>query len=360
MDHAILIVDDVDLNREMLSCILEEEYTIMEAGDGETALKLVEEHQKDIVAILLDLVMPGMDGYEVMKRLNDMKVIDKIPVLVISGDNAAETEQKCFDYGISDFIGKPFNNMLVKKRVRNAVDSYLYKNQLEEKVAEQTLALRKTCQALRIQADRLKRRNQDVIDMLGTVVEYRNIESGQHIQRVKGYTKILAECFMKEYPEYNLTPEKIETIVSTSALHDIGKITIPDKILLKPGKLTKEEFEYMKSHTTRGCEILDTIKQEWDTEARKISYEICRHHHERYDGKGYPDGLKGEQIPISAQLVSVADVYDALVNERCYKDAFSTDEAFRMIINGECGVFSPKLMEVFRKVRKEFEEFSRS
>lgn len=195
--------------------------------------------------------------------------------------------------------------------------------------------------------------------MLGTIVEYRNLESGEHIKRVKNYTRILAECAMKEYPEYGLTQEKIEMMVSASSLHDIGKITIPDHILLKPGRLTKEEFELMKSHTLRGCEILDEIKLGWDPEMKQVIYGICRHHHERYDGKGYPDGLAGEDIPIAAQCVSIADVYDALVNERCYKDAFSPDEAYRMITNNECGVFSPKLMEVFYKVRKQFEALAR-
>jgi putative two-component system response regulator len=182
------------------------------------------------------------------------------------------------------------------------------------------------------------------------------MESGEHIQRVKGYTEILANEMMKDYPEYELNTKKIELIVSASALHDIGKISIPDNILMKPGKLTKDEYEYMKSHTLRGCEILNQIKGAWDQEYSKYSYEICRYHHERYDGRGYPDGLKGDDIPISAQLVSIADVYDALVNERVYKDAFSKDQAFQMITQGECGVFSPKLLEAFRKVRREFEE----
>jgi putative two-component system response regulator len=181
------------------------------------------------------------------------------------------------------------------------------------------------------------------------------MESGEHIQRVKGYTEILANEMMKSYPEYGLTAKKIEVIVSASALHDIGKIAIPDNILMKPGKLTNEEYEFMKSHTLRGCEILNNIKGAWDQEYGKYSYEICRYHHERFDGRGYPDGLEGDQIPISAQLVSIADVYDALVNERVYKDAFPKDKAFQMITQGECGVFSPKLLEAFRKVRKEFE-----
>lgn len=208
---------------------------------------------------------------------------------------------------------------------------------------------------LQLQAEKLQQSNVKIIDILGTVVEYRNLESGEHINRVKGFTKILAERLMEEYPEYGLTPKSVEMISSASALHDIGKIAIPDHILLKPGRLTEEEFDYMKSHTTRGCDILNSIEGVWDDSYGKLSYDICRHHHERYDGKGYPDGLKGEEIPIAAQIVSVADVYDALVTERVYKGAYTKDEAFHMIVNGECGVFSPKLLECFRHVRKDFE-----
>ena len=355
MRNKILIVDDVEINREILGSILENDYTILEAENGVRALEVVEETQNELTAILLDLVMPEMDGIRVLEILNEKKLINSIPVLVISGDSSYEIEKKCFELGVTDYITKPFNNVIIKQRVKNVSSLYDYKLKLEEKVEEQTAVLRKAYQTLKVQAEKLHRNNQMIIDMLGTVVEYRNLESGEHIQRVKYYTKILAEKTMTEYPEYNLTPEKIATIVSSSSLHDIGKITIPDRILLKPGRLTKEEYEYMKSHTIRGCELLDEINQEWEPESKKAIYEICRSHHERYDGKGYPDGLKGEEIPLSAQLVSVADVYDALVNERCYKDAYSPDEAYRMIVNGECGAFSPKLMDVFRKVRKEFE-----
>lgn len=357
MRKKILIVDDVDVNRELLSAILEEDYPIIESDNGKKALELIYCMKDELAAVLLDLIMPEMDGFMVLEELNKRGgIIGNVPILVISGENSADTENKCLEAGVSDFIGKPFNNMVVKNRVNNIVNFFDNKNVLEEKVAEQTAILRKAYTTLKAQAEQLKKRNQEIIDMLGTVVEYRNLESGEHIQRVKEYTRILAQCFMKEYPEYNLTKEKIEVIVSASALHDIGKITIPDSILQKPGRLTKDEYEYMKSHTTRGCELLDAIKSEWDKEARQVSYEIIRHHHERYDGKGYPDGLAGDDIPVSAQLVSVADVYDALVNERCYKDAYSTDQAFKMIVKGECGIFSPKLMECFRKVREEFEK----
>lgn len=358
MRNKILIVDDVELNRAMIGTILEEDYTIVEADNGETALEILDAIKDEIAAILLDLIMPKMDGFQVLEELNRTGIVKKIPVLIISGENSAENEHRCFELGIADFIGKPFNNLIVKRRVRNVADFYNYKNTLEEKVAEQTAVLRKAYQTLKAQTEKLKMRNQEIIEVLGTVVEYRNLESGEHVQRVKGYTRILAECFMREYPEYKLTQEKIDMIVSASALHDIGKIAIPDSILQKPGRLTKDEYEYMKSHTTRGNEIIDSIKSGWDQDARQVSYEIIRHHHERYDGKGYPDGLEGDHIPISAQFVSVADVYDALVNERCYKDAYSPEAAYHMIVRGECGVFSPKIMDCFRKVRKEFEELA--
>ena len=355
MRKKILIVDDVDINREMLGQILESDYIILEAANGNQALTLIRKNHNELAAILLDLIMPEMDGFQVLETLNKENFIGKIPVLVITGERTIEAEECCFSLGVSDFIRKPFTNSLVRKRVKNVSDFFEYKNNLEKKVDEQTVFLRKACQKLQVQADRLQKQNAEIIDIMGTIVEYRNIESGEHIQRVKDYTKVLAQRFMTEYPEYNLTPQRIETIVLASALHDIGKITIPDSILLKPGRLTAKEFECMKSHTTKGCEILNAIKVGLDAESKHVSYEICRHHHERYDGKGYPDGLIGEQIPISAQLVSIADVYDALVNKRCYKDAFPKEEAFHMITNGECGAFSPKLIDVFCKVRKEFE-----
>ena len=211
---------------------------------------------------------------------------------------------------------------------------------------------------LKEQAKKLEESNEKIIDILGTVVESRNLESGEHIKRVKGLTGVLALQVMADYPEYGLDEQKVEAIVAASSLHDVGKISIPDHILLKPSRLTEKEFEYMKLHTTKGCEILDKIEGIWDEEYKEMSYEICRYHHERYDGKGYPDHLEGEQIPISAQIVSIADVYDALVCERVYKKAFPKDIAFHMIMNGECGVFSPKLLECFQKVKNEFERIA--
>lgn len=358
MQNRILVVDDAELNRELLADILEDDYNIEMAEDGEEAIKKIKEYNKNLKAILLDLQMPKMDGFAVLEEMRKKGWMDRIPVLIISGEQAIEIENRCFELGVSDFIHKPFEPSLVKNRVKNNVDLFIYKNQLEAKVEKQTETLRKQYKILQVQAEKLKENNDKIIEILGTVVEYRNLESGQHIKRVKGFTEILAYQMMKDYPEYGLDEHKIEMIVTASSLHDVGKICIPDKILLKPGRFTDEEFEFMKSHTTRGCDLLNQIEGIWNDEYRQTSYDICRHHHERYDGKGYPDGLKGDDIPISAQIVSVADVYDALVCERVYKDAYSKDKAFHMIINGECGMFSPKLMECFRKVRDQFEKLA--
>ena len=358
MKHKILVVDDAELNRDLLKTILEDEFIIETAEDGEQGMDILAGSTEEIKAVLLDLHMPKMNGFTFITEMKNRGWLEKIPVLVISGERSIEIENQCFELGVSDFIHKPFEPSLIKMRVKNTVDLFLYKNQLEEKVEVQTAALKKQFKLLQIQAAKLKESNIKIIDILGTVVEYRNLESGEHIKRVKGFTKILAEQLMKDYPEYGLTEHMIEVIVSASSLHDVGKITIPDQILLKPGRLTKDEFEYMKSHTTKGCNILNSIQDIWDDEYQKTSYEICRHHHERYDGKGYPDGLMGDDIPISAQIVSIADVYDALVCERCYKDAIPKDKAFHMILTGECGIFSPKLLECFRKSREQFEKLA--
>lgn len=355
MKAKVLVVDDMQINRDILEEILEDKYEILKASNGVEALKVLDEEGENLGVILLDLMMPEMDGFGVLEELKKRELIGKIPVIVISSDMTPGSEEKCFDYGVSDFIRKPFNENLVRLRVGNVEDLYSYKNSLEKKVSNQTRILTEQNAKLKEQTVRLAESNQKIIDILGTVVESRNLESGQHINRVKKYTEILARQMMEDYPEYGLTEHMISVMGPASALHDVGKIAIPDSILLKPARLSADEFEVMKSHTTRGCLIINNIEGAWDEEYAKMSYEICRHHHEKWDGKGYPDGLKGDEIPIAAQIVSVADVYDALVNERVYKDAFSKDKAFAMIVGGECGQFSPKMMESFRKVRSQFE-----
>ncbi len=359
MRDKVLIIDDVAFNREMLTEILEGEYAVITADDGQKGIDLLAGHEREICVVLLDLIMPVMDGFEVMQIMERRGYLKQIPVLVISGETAVDIERRCFDYGVTDFIKKPFDNELVLRRVRNMVDLFAYRNNLEERVASQTMTLKNQYEMICRQAKVLEKRNEQITDILAEVVESRNLESGEHVKRVKAYTRILAQELKKRYPEYGLTDEEVHIIESASAVHDIGKIAIPDNILLKPGRLTDEEFACMKSHTLRGCEVLGHIEGVWDERYRKYAYTICRHHHERFDGRGYPDQLEGDAIPIEAQIVSVADVYDALISERCYKQAFTKEQAFEMITNSKCGTFSPKLMDCFRNAREAMESVSR-
>ncbi len=278
------------------------------AENGKDAMQILESHYQEIALLMLDLVMPVMDGFAVLRELQKRPWGKELGIIIISSETAVKVESECFDLGAADFVRRPFDNQLVKNRVSNVISLYQTQMELEQKVQRQMETLQKQYRLLQLQAEKLRRSRSNVI-------------------------------------------------VSASALHDIGKIAIPDAILLKPGKLTREEFEHMKTHTTKGGEILNNIKNVWDEEYGKVSYEICRYHHERYDGNGYPDGLKGEQIPVSAQIVAVADVYDALVNERVYKSAYPKEIAFQMIMTGECGVFSPKILDSFWSVRREFEKY---
>ncbi len=341
MRNTVLIVDDVEINREILGNILSEDYRIVTAKDGINAMETVDIEKDNLVAILLDLVMPNMDGFEVLEELNEKGILNNIPVLVISTEDSRASEQECFSAGISDFIHKPFDSNVVRTRVNNTVSLYLYKRHLEETIAEQTKII--------------ERRNSSLLDLLASVVESRDLESGSHVERVKGYTKILAEQISRKYPKYGLNILNIDILADASVLHDIGKISIPDSILLKPSKLTEEEFAKMKTHTTKGADFIKSVREMWDDDYGKISYEIAKYHHEKFDGKGYPEGLSGNDIPISAQIVSIADCYDALISKRCYKDAFEKKKAFEMIVNGECGVFNPDIMQCFVDRIEDFE-----
>lgn len=342
--NKILIVDDMEINRAILCELFHKDYDVMEAENGLTALNLLHQHQDSIAIILLDIIMPVMDGFQVMEHLQSEGIMKKIPVILITADTYQENEIKALDLGASDIILKPFNAHIVKKRVENSIELYRHKNHLEDLVEHQTKKLTET--------------NDFIIDALSTVIEYRSMESGHHIRRIRVLTKTLAACVQRMFPEYKLTPRLIDTIASASAMHDIGKIAIPDSILLKPGRLTPEEFEIMKTHTTKGCEILQTFQRMDDKVYLHYCYDICRYHHERWDGKGYPDGLKGDEIPVCAQIVSIADVYDALTSDRVYKPAFSHEEAVQMILHGECGIFSAQLINCFEQVSVIFKEIS--
>ena len=339
MKNRILIVDDAYINRELLKEMLSENYEILEAENGKEALDIVE-NEKHINGILLDLVMPVMDGFELLEELKKTDIMDKIPVMIISSEMTAQNENRCFNYGVFDFIGRPFKLQIVQKRVENMIKIYDYKNHLEDRVRAQTEVLRKA-------NEKLKKRNKDIMDMLGTIVEFRNLESGEHIKRVKEYTRVLAEYFSVKYPEYDLTRDKINNIVEASALHDLGKICIPDRILLKPGKLTDEEFAYMKTHTTRGCELLNSVNIDWNEELIKICYEIIRHHHEKYDGTGYPSMLSGNDIPYLARITSVADTFDAMTSKRSYRDSLPLETVIAEFKRCRGTQFDPELDDVF-------------
>lgn len=342
---TILIADDAEINREMLKLIFEEQFNVLEAADGDQTIEVLDEQHDEIVMLFLDLIMPGKTGLEVMEYMKSKGYMKTIPVIMITGEATTESDVKAYEYGASDIIYKPFEAKVVMRRTLNILELFESRIHIEKKLAKRTNQLIAT-------RKQLEKSTEFLVNALSSIVEFRGLESGEHTKRIKYFTRILLNYVKEYYPEYELTKDQIDLIVQASALHDIGKITIPDSILLKPGKLTPDEFEEVKKHTTNGCEILENFKQE-DNEFYRYCYDICRHHHERYDGNGYPDGLKEEEIPIWAQVVSIIDVYDALVSKRVYKSAFATDEAVRMIFDGECGVFSPKILECFELAKQD-------
>ena len=340
---TILIVDDSELNRVMLAAMLGENYEILEASDGVEALSVIQKYETSIDLVLLDIVMPGMDGFEVLAYMNRDKWIEDIPVIMISSEGSESYIRRAYELGASDYISRPFDAKVVYQRVINMIKLYAKQRRLIHLVTDQIYEKEKN--------------NRMMTGILSQIVEFRNGESGLHVLHINILTQLLLEKLMRKSENYDLSWSQQHMIATASALHDIGKIGIDEKILNKPGKLTKEEFEAMKQHTIIGARLLDSLEMYHDEEMMKYAYEICRWHHERYDGKGYPDGLKGEEITISAQVVSLADVYDALVSDRVYKKAYSHEKAMEMILNGECGMFNPLLLEclveIQDKVRKE-------
>lgn len=340
---TILIADDAELNRELLRQIFEEDFDILEAGDGAQTTRILDEKHDVISLLLLDLVMPEKTGLEVMAYMRIKGYMDKIPVIMITGEATAETDEKAYEFDAADVIYKPFDSRVIRRRALNILELYESRHNMEEQLEQRTKELKESQR-------KLQRSNDFLVNALSSVVEFRSMESGEHIKRVKYFTRIFLTYLMKYYPEYHLKKEQVSMIVNASALHDIGKIAIPDDILLKPGKLTKDEFALMKKHTIKGCEILEKFKQE-DSEFYRFCYDIVRFHHERYDGKGYPDGLVGEDTPIWAQVVAIVDVYDALVSKRVYKTPYASDVAVNMIMKGECGAFSPKILDCFQMAK---------
>lgn len=338
----ILIVDDSDMNRAILADMLNDQYEILEAENGIEALKLLHEHETGISLVLLDIVMPEMDGFEVLAMMNRYHWIEEIPVIMISAENSHSAVERAYELGATDYISRPFDEVIVCRRVINTIMLYSKQKRLISMVADQMYESEKS--------------NTLMVSILSHIVEFRNGESGLHVLHIGTMTEMLLKRLREKTEKYNLDPATISMISKAAAFHDIGKISISEEILNKPGKLTKEEFEIMKTHSAVGAEMLANLPLHKEEPLVKVAYEICRWHHERYDGNGYPDGLKGEEIPISAQVVSLADAYDALISERVYKKAFSHEQAIHMILHGECGAFNPLLLECLEDIAGHIEE----
>ncbi len=343
MKKSILVVDDMELNRAILCEIFRQDYHMIEAENGEEALKCIKERENELAAVLLDIVMPVMDGFAALEQMNQTDFTKKVPVFLITAENTEESTIKGYEMGVMDVIGKPFVSHIVKRRIESVIELFHIRNKLSKKVDIQERELdekRKELESL----------NRALIETLATAIEFRDCESGDHVRRIHDFT-----LFFLNHMEFGKGMDAVqkEEIATAAILHDVGKIAIPDNILNKPGKLTSEEFEIMKSHTVQGCELLERIPEITHHPIYKYAYDICRHHHERWDGRGYPDGLAGEEISMWSQIVALADVYDALTTDRVYKKAFTHEESLRMILNGECGQFNPMLMDTLRDLSEE-------
>lgn len=340
--YKILIVDDSEMNREILSSMLGDEFDILEAADGKECISVIRKYGRDIALVLLDIVMPEMDGFEVLEFMNKHEWIDDIPVIMISSEDSAASVKKAYEMGVSDYINRPFDVEVVHRRVFNTIKLYAKQRRLIALITNQVYEKEKN--------------NRILIEILSQIVEFRNGESGRHVLNVNIITGILLEQLAQITDKYNISWSDRLIITTAASLHDIGKIGIDEKILNKAGRLMPQEIEKMKEHTVIGASILENMELFKDEELVKTAYQICRWHHERYDGRGYPDGLKGEEIPVSAQVVALADVYDALVSRRVYKKSYSHEEAMKMILGGECGAFNPILLQCLTEAQDKIKE----
>lgn len=340
---SVLIVDDSEMNRAILSEMLKDEYCILEADSGRAALDMVDRYGDELSLVLLDIVMPGMNGFEVLGDLSRRSIIDNLPVIMISSEDSDDVVLRAYELGASDYVNRPFDSRVVRRRVSNTIRLYAKQRRLTSLLSQQYNE--------RVKNSRM------LIDIMAGVMELRNGESGRHVTNIEKLTELLLGCLVHRSDSISLDNEERSTIALASALHDIGKMSIDDAILNKPGRLTSEEFEIMKTHTTIGADMLHELGRHHAGNAlMEYAYQIARWHHERWDGKGYPDGLKGDDIPIAAQVVSVADVYDALTSVRVYKDAIPHEEAIQMILDGKCGTFNPLLLDCLLEVQDRIAE----
>ena len=359
-DHSkkiIAIVGNAGENKATFEQIFGMKYEIIEDTNLFEAAKKIITHKDRLAAVVLDVMAPEKEGYAIMDAMNKQGLLQMMPVFVmITKDVAPPVELGCYRKGASAVIRKPYGPLVIKERLSHWIELYQTKRELETRVQEQSAAMREQFKKMQERETVMHSMDERMIEKIATIIEFRNLESKYHLERIRGFTRVLATTIMQNYPEYGLDAHKIEVMTQASVIHDVGKITISDTILLKPGRLTDEEFEIMESHTTRGCDIVRMLVDVQDKEYYDMCMDIVRHHHEKYDGRGYPDGLRGEEISIAAQIVALADVYDALVSERIYKSAFTTEKAHEMIKNGECGLFSVKLLNCFDIAKGQMEE----
>jgi len=333
----VLIVDDVAMNRELLSAVLGDESDVREAADGLEALEILKEEPFDLM--LLDLNMPRMDGMTLLKETRNMPELANMPVIVISADDSLETLHRAYELGAVDYLPKKMDTEVIRRKVADTVLRSVKQKQL--------------LKVLNDQVYERERNNRLMVMVLSNVVEFRNGESATHVQNINVLTEAILRTYIRKYGAGDLTEEDISLICLASSFHDIGKIAIDGSILNKPGRLTDEEFETIKTHTTIGADMLSRIEGWQEYPVMRYAYEIARWHHERFDGRGYPDHLHGDEIPLSAQVVAVADVYDALISERVYKPAYSHETALEMIFDGKCGMFNPKLLMCLEECKDE-------
>ena len=342
----LLIVDDSRMNRDILNEMLRDDYDIMEAEGGQEAISILEQYSSEISLVLLDIIMPDVSGFDVLSRMVRSGWLDDIPVIMISSEDAEDTVLRAYELGASDYVSRPFDMRVVRQRVSNIMRLYAKQRRLSAMLAQQYYEREKDASML--------------VNVMGGAMELRNGESGPHVRHVRGLVEILLERLVQKSDKYAITSSERSSIGMASVLHDIGKLAIPDNVLNKPGRLTDEEFAIMKTHSALGAEMLESMDEYGSTKLLQIARDICRWHHERFDGKGYPDGLVGDQIPIAAQVTSIADVYDALTSDRVYKKAYSHEKAMQMILDGECGVFNPLLLDclvdVQDRIRSDWDE----
>ncbi len=354
----MLVADHIEMNKSIIHEIFASEYEIIQTSGSELTFQLMTQYRNTLSMIMINEDIARNFSKDIVKTLTNLKLFENVPVLLVLNQNSARMKQMNIDLPFSDVVSSPVNPYVIQKRVANLVELYSHKCELEDLVQKQTAKILSQNKALKLQQRKINTINNDMLDTLSTVIEYRDVESGRHIHRIKKFTEVMLRQLAVRYPKYRMTEEKINLIASASSLHDIGKIAIPDSILLSPRRLTYDEFKIMKEHTVKGCDLLNQLDSVERNEYFTYCYDICRYHHEKYDGMGYPDGLKGDQIPIWAQVVSVADCYDALTSERPYKAAFSHEQAVEMIRTGACGAFSDEMMDCFSACLDEFKKLA--